>query len=193
MFCARCGQQIPEVEICPLCGQETAIHLEPPPIAAVASAPAPMLDQGPIQQFTINPSGVQGWLLVYCILLTTLSPLLIMFQIFATMTVSAFRHMPDSFLLLDALRVFYGVVVGVFLWAKKPIALVLLRIYFAAVAVMLVLNTLRQIEFFMRIHSSQLYLSGRFTVIGMLMGYTVLWFVYFKKSVRVRNTYGANL
>ena len=129
----------------------------------------------------------------FCIVLTTLSPLFIVFQIFFMITVRALRHLPDSFFVLDALRVFYGVVVGVFLWAKQPIALVLLRIYFGAVAVMLVLTSLRQIEFFMRSHSPQLFLSARFTVIGVLMGYTVLWFAYFKKSVRVRNTYGYNL
>jgi hypothetical protein len=131
--------------------------------------------------------------LFFCIVLTTLSPLFIVFQIFFMITVRALRHLPDSFFVLDALRVFYGVVVGVFLWAKQPIALVLLRIYFGAVAVMLVLTSLRQIEFFMRSHSPQLFLSARFTVIGVLMGYTVLWFAYFKKSVRVRNTYGYNL
>jgi hypothetical protein len=136
-----------------------------------------------------GPSGIGGWLLLFCIVLTILSPLFTMLQILPLLRL---RRMPYPSSMLDMLRVFYGLGVGVFLWMKRPIALVLLRVYFIAFAVMAALAILAMIAISLRTHSS-IFLSARFTAIGTLLGYMMLWFAYFKKSVRVRNTYGANL
>jgi hypothetical protein len=192
MFCGRCGQQIPEAEICPLCGQETEIRLEPrSPMASAAPSPILMPGQAPAPAHSVvsGPSGIGGWLLCFCIVITILSPLSTMPRILLLLR---FRRMPDPTSSLDMLRVFYGLVVGVFLWTKRPIALFLLRVYFIAFAVILALSILAMIAASMQAHSS-IFLSVRFPTIGTLLGYMMLWFAYFKKSVRVRNTYGANL
>ncbi|HMC32367.1 MAG TPA: DUF2569 family protein [Candidatus Angelobacter sp.] len=94
--------------------------------------------------------------------------------------------------MLQALRILYGAVMGVILWTGRAIALRMLRVYFIAVAVTLALSTLQMIAVSLRAHES-IFLSDNFTATFSPIGFAILWFAYFRKSVRVRNTYGANL
>jgi hypothetical protein len=185
VFCARCGQQIPDAsEICPLRGQQTTLKLNPVP------APAPAELRPPYAFVTIpqnlGPSGIGGWLLLYCIGLSVLTPLLGLAELSILLR---FRNYEYS---LEILRVIYGTVVGVFLLMKRPVALFLLRIYFIVIAATLLLVLLRVIALALRIHTSLALVQG-FTQVIVQTGFSILWFAYFRKSERVRNTYGANL
>jgi hypothetical protein len=98
----------------------------------------------------------------------------------------------NSEISLDIVRVLYGMVVGIFLWTRRPVALALLKIYFIAIAAETLLFMLEIVDQSLRIHSS-IFLSSRFSSLMASAGITLLWFIYFRRSVRVKNTYGANL
>ena len=190
MFCARCGQQIPEAsEVCPLCGQQTTLKLDPIP----AVAPALAQPRSPYAFVTIpqdlGPRGVGGWLLFYCIGLTILAPGVTLLQLSFLLRL---MKLGNYEYLLEFSRVFYGLVVGIFLWMKRPLALFLLRVYFIAVAAILLLTGLRLIAVALRPHSP-LALVREITALIAQTIIPALWFAYFHKSERVRNTYGANL
>jgi hypothetical protein len=133
----------------------------------------------------IGPSGIGGWLLFYCISLTILAPLNIL------MRASTGWRLTSPYLLND-LAVLYGMVVGAALWLKQPISLMLLRIYFIIAAATAVLGVLNLIATALRGHVS-LFLIPGFTPVLASSGFILLWFAYFRKSARVRNTYGSNL
>jgi hypothetical protein len=197
MFCARCGQQIPDAcDICPLCGRESTLKVDPPPaISGPAAVAAPGQIQWPDETVAINPParrpdlrGVGGWLLIYCELLTILAPaFFLLFYWFAL------KLHPRRFSgITDLARVAFGMIVGIFLWARRSGALTLLNIYFLVLAVSIVLFGLESYFYGLRLHRS-FFLSLQFKSLVLNMGVTILWFAYFKRSVRVRNTYGRNL
>ena len=184
VFCARCGEQIPDAsETCPLCGREAALRIEPAP------APPPVQTQYATPEFSIVGSGVHGvggWLLFFCINVTVLSPLIVLGQM------AGQRSGPNPYNLIDAVRVLYGVVVGIFLWMQRRIAIQLVKFYFIAVLATIVI--VHSGVLFCVAQDQEPFLLGR--GIGSIMPsviYCVLWFLYFRKSERVRNTYGANL
>jgi len=186
MFCARCGQQIPDAsELCPLCGREATLALVPQPAPAVSSLPQFPYPSLPIVH---GPKGVEGWLLFYCISLTVLGPALLSLSYYFAIRLRGIN--PE--ISLGIARVLYGMVVGIFLWMRHLAALALLRIYFIAVAAATLFLMLEAVSLSLRIHSS-IFLSSRFSSLMTSAGITLLWFLYFRRSVRVRNTYGANL
>jgi hypothetical protein len=132
MFCANCGQQIAEgSETCPLCRRQANIPWQPPP----ASSPMAGATPAPIPYQTVpyvgyGPRGVGGWLLFFCICFTILWPLLNLSQY-----VLYRRFGLNLFTVVALVRLAFGVLVGVVLWMQKPVAMVLLRIYFALGAV----------------------------------------------------------
>jgi hypothetical protein len=184
MFCARCGQQIPAAsEICPLCGQEATLKLEPvPPLIS----PAPSV---PYAFVTVPQDlglhGVGGWLWAYCFISTILVPLGILLRLAAW----KFQNPLYS---LEQIRLLYGAVVGGFLWMERPIAILLLRIYFLFVAVNCLLTILWLLSLARSRHTSFFEMPGLNSTL-FAVGIALLWFAYFHKSERVRNTYGANL
>jgi len=184
MFCARCGQQIPDVaQICPLCGREANITLAP----ATPAAATPF-EHAPVVPFVPGPNGIGGWLLIYCISLTTLAPVsVLLFYSFAFR-----RHVFNPGIVLDLARVLYGAMVGIFLWTRRPAALALLRIYYIAVAASIVLFALQNYAYSLRVHGS-IFLRTTLPSLMINAAITLLWFAYFCRSVRVKNTYGRNL
>ncbi len=78
MFCARCGEQIPDAsEICPLCGREATIKLEPRPAVGqtnVAFEPSPSAIPLEASSGIRRSKPVGGWLLFFCIVLVILGP-----------------------------------------------------------------------------------------------------------------------
>jgi hypothetical protein len=89
-------------------------------------------------------------------------------------------------------RVLYGVVVGGALWLERPISIMLLRIYFIITGATAVLGVLNVVAAAFETHES-LFLMPRFSGTLWAVAITVLWFAYFRKSVRIRNTYGSNI
>lgn len=186
MFCARCGQQIPDAsELCPLCGREATLALIPQPAPDALAQPQFTLPSFPIAH---GPKGVGGWLLFYCLSLTTLGPALVLLGYWFTFRLHGFNPR----MVLNTAHVLYEIVVGIFLWTRRPAALALLKIYFIVVAAETLMLMLEAVNLALRIHSS-VSLSSSLSSLMASAGITLLWFVYFRKSVRVKNTYGANL
>jgi hypothetical protein len=184
MFCARCGEQIPDAsQICPLCGREATLNVPPPPpLPAAAPAVAPAHIQWPDEPRQIGPpmrrpdlKGVGGWLLFFCIARTVLSPLL-----------TAIALADRGFNMIDLAFTGFGVFVGIMVWTVNASAFVLLWIYFALSAALLLLAI------------AAVALSGAPNpqILGRLffaLIFTILWFFYFQKSDRVQATFGKNL
>ncbi len=196
MFCARCGQQIPDAtEICPLCGQEATLKLEP--VAAATPAKSFPYDFVAIPQDT-SPKGVGGWLLLYCLSLTVLMPILAIapFFLFSFSRLHpglVFRSLiRESYYMVEVIRVLYGVIVGIALWVGRAIALQLLKIYFVFVAVDTLLSFLRLASILLKVHATP-FRSLQFYPLVLSTALSILWFLYFRQSERVRNTYGANI
>ena len=134
-----------------------------------------------------GPSGVGGWLFFYCLTLTVLAPAYILIDFS-----SGPGRYANSGNLINVARIVYGVVVGISLWTRRRSSLLLLKVNFILIAALLGLYTLSMIASTLRERSSVLQ-APQFPVIAYSAGFTLLWFAYFRKSVRVRNTYGANL
>jgi len=145
VFCARCGQQIPDgPELCPLCGKPAKITLDPPPASPVSSPAAlPSRTQFPETGSTFASyappelTGVGGWLLIFVVGLTIIGPLL---------TFTAYLANPGRLRAegtLDLALEAFGMVVGIFLWLSDARGLDLLKIYFGLVAAISILGLIR--------------------------------------------------
>jgi hypothetical protein len=185
MFCARCGQQIPESsEICPLCGRDASVKLAAPPgvvpeaAAAVALAPS---ETAPLRPIRKDLQGVGGWLLLFCIGLVVLSPLVTLVLVFNRADTDVLG------MVLGFVRAAVGVVAGVFLWNVRPVAFTLLWIYFGIVALLSVLGFVGFVMNAEQATPQDMIVSIRALI------YALAWFLYFKKSERVRATFGRNL
>jgi hypothetical protein len=187
MFCARCGEQIPDASVtCPLCGREATLHMPPPPplpAAAAGAAPSPISWPDDLRQ--IGPpmrrpdlKGVGGWLLFFCITRTVFAPLVTLVRV-------GNRGLDPS-VIIDFSFTVFGVLVGIMVWIVNSSAFVLLWIYFGVSAFLLLLGI------------AALSLSGALgpEQMGRLfwgLAFTIVWFAYFKKSDRVQATFGRNL
>ena len=188
MFCARCGEHIPDSSVtCPLCGREASLHVDQQAAGpAAAAAPAPEKIQRPDEPQTISlPArqpglkGVDGWLLVFCILLILVNPLAVFLLAWST----GFGE-ESLFYLVWAI---YGFVVGVMLWSVHRAIFVLLWIYFGITLLIDGLAIVGMATSEEKASGSEITLTLR----GLI--YTVVWFLYFKKSDRVQATFGKNL
>jgi hypothetical protein len=178
MFCARCGQQIPEAsEICPLCGREANIQLPPPssPVGAVAGiAPAP--------DYIPGLKGVGGWLLFFCIITTILTPL---------MNLPGFARLAEirsPWAFYDLAVIVFSMIVGVSVWRVSPDAIPLLRAYFVTFVIW---EALRISTVVIVMHNSTFDLPMMYRIRTLI--WCLVWGAYFHRSQRVRATFGRNL
>jgi hypothetical protein len=86
----------------------------------------------------------------------------------------------------SAVPMLLGIVAGVLLATERKQALVVLRLFFVALAAK------SAIWFAMAVAESG-DKTTQLSVAIQTMVYTVIWALYFQNSVRVRNTYGRNL
>ncbi|HET9365428.1 MAG TPA: DUF2569 family protein [Candidatus Angelobacter sp.] len=195
MFCARCGQQIPDAsEICPLCGREATLKLDPPPAmpapamsaATPAATVAPGQIQWPAEPAVIGPpmrrpdlKGVGGWLLFFCISLTLFAPVLMLVRVWS----GGFELEGMIDLALTA----FGVLVGIMVWNVHPRAFVLLWVYFGLMALLLVLGIAGSFV------ASEEQNPNEIMQLFRALISIIIWFLYFKKSDRVQATFGRNL
>lgn len=187
MFCARCGQQIPDLTaICPLCGREANLHLEPRPDTGasitqnlqvpVSWAEEPEAALPPVRRPELK--GVDGWLLFFCVSLVVFAPI----RILANGLSESFYHGNTT----DLVLVGYGMLVGGFVWTAHRSAFVFLWIYFG---VTLVLSLLAIAGYAV---SPQPRPEAVLQIVrGLIV--TLIWFWYFKRSDRVQATFGRNL
>ncbi len=186
MFCARCGEQIPDAsELCPLCGRETTIQLQPQPAAVRQPNTSAVLAQPQLTTPSISSrdrglQGVGGWLLFFCIALIILGPLATFAEVMSLSNIDA------AGMILEFARAGFGIVVGIFLWNVRPVAFTLLWVYFAFVALMGILGIIG----FAVLEQKR---PEDLTVSVRALIYVVVWFLYFHQSKRVRVTFGRNL
>jgi hypothetical protein len=188
VFCAKCGQQIPESsDICPLCGREATFKMGSlPTVPAFGSVPAPGEIIWPDKSQKISlPAGrpgmkrIGGWLLFFCIMLTVLAPITVLIQ--------AWTGDIGAEGLFEVAWAAFGALVGVMTWNVNPRAFLLLWIYFGITLGFLVLGFVGMALSDDSASFNQIMLTFRTLI------YTVAWFIYFKRSDRVRATFGRNL
>lgn len=183
MFCARCGQQIPDAsDVCPLCGQPANFHLPHQPLA---TDPARFAQPAAASLFTrpINEQlrGVGGWLVVFCIYAGVLIPL------GSLRDITAHLSAPTIWTLYHLGFVCFSLVVGLFVWQASPSALPILRAYFLSVAAIEVLS----IAYLQWTQDHIAVMQIVFRVRTLI--WVGIWYAYFYKSERVRATFGRNL
>ncbi len=201
MFCGKCGQKNPDDYLfCAACGFTLlGVHEKQTPSmelaqATVASAVDPALTLPPTVTATCTEyfhskaahdplNGVRGWLLFFCVMLTIITPI---FYIFLVL-----RLHSSIDILLHSTLIALSVYAGIMVWRVRPSALQWVTIYLVA-SVAFVLGNLilaMQTGVMATVEQSQDQILG--SVRG-LIG-PIIWAFYFKKSRRVRATYGRNL
>lgn len=189
MFCARCGQEIPDKsQICPVCGGATSVEAYLPQAAQQAPGAIPAPPQPPAVPAG-SLRGVGGWLLFFCIGFTILWPMWTLSQY--ALSHFVFRGPAGAAALL---RLLLGIATGVVLWMGKPAAINLLRIYFALTGVLLLWSFVNWGRFFIRYSDfSPRLLQPLVTGLGLSIVLFVAGVLYFSRSERVRATYGSTL
>ena len=123
--------------------------------------------------------GVGGWLLFFCVSRTVLSPLFMLIRVA--------NSGGDLGNVIDLAFTGFGVLVGIMVWTVNKSSFLLLWVYFgvsAALQILAIVATLQVAE--------EQGLQQRIQLFWAL-SFTIIWFVYFKKSDRVQATFGRNL
>lgn len=179
----------------------------PPPFHHDTKQNIPKLDASPasetLEVLHVGPKGVGGWLLLYCIALVIIGPLYTM----GSMSIGwkdaepAFKEFPSlkSIMVAETLvrtaLLIVGAIVGIRIWGgslwgrKIARSYLMFRLFFYVgfeilVAMFFILSSDLTIEMMG-------YIVG--AIVGVIFGeviYFSIWWTYFKKSKRVRNTYG---
>jgi len=182
----------------------TIISLPPTTPAAVPPPPTrgdreSFVPPSPIAAKT-GPKGINGWLVFFCVGLTILSPLISLAQIRLSweQVQPLFEQFPNfktAFMwenIGSVALLIYGFIVGVIVWggntngreiAKRYLLIRLFGFIGIELITILIMSTM----------TSQIVMSAIAGVFGATMRETVyflIWWFYFKKSKRVRNTYG---
>jgi len=149
-----------------------------------------------------GPKGLGGWLVFFCVALTILGPLLSLGQMVTTWEQSepAFGRFPSikSAMILEnfslAALLVYGFIVGCIIWGGNPEGKKLAKQY-----LLIRLVAFFGIEMVAIMMISDLPFEILAAGVGGVIGagfrevlFFLIWWFYFKKSKRVRNTYGDN-
>lgn len=201
MFCNRCGVLNPDDHaFCKACGYTLA-----PPVQAAAPADAspaagpvppaggtrrantqqpPTLTTGVSSQAT-GLRGVGGWLLLFCVGLTVISPIIVVAE--------AVNSKDGLIIATDLGLAALYIYTGVGLWRTKTNSFKWLKVCFVVNLILGALAILGSIwtqsgPLEDHFSSSNNLTAGIRAVIGV-----VIWWSYFAKSKRVKATYGRNL
>jgi Protein of unknown function (DUF2569)/zinc-ribbon domain len=181
VFCARCGQEIDDAsEICPQCGRKTTLSL---PLSSSVTTQQSSASAVPNLMPPAMPLGkrkeIGGWLMFFCILLIVVDPLFVMIIAWSA------EPGPDyaSYIVWAGL----GITVGIMIWNLYRHSFVWLWIYFGVTALLLAMR----IADFAFVESNQN--SHEITLVFRSAIYSIAWFLYFKRSDRVKTTFGRNL
>jgi hypothetical protein len=167
----------------------------PPPLPGTTESALP-----PKPGQSDGPKGVGGWLLFFCVGLTVLSPLLTLGQMVVTweQSTAAFPSFPSikSVLIWENLGstvlLVYGLIVGYMVWSGSPRGrelakrYLLIRLFgFVGIEVIALLMMSGLPSKMVEEGVAAALANGTATAIFFL-----LWWLYFTRSKRVRNTYG---
>lgn len=173
------------------------ISPSPPPIPNLVSS---VRAEQPLNKLSDGPTGIGGWLVFFCVGLTILSPLFSLAQMVGgwEQAEPAFSRFPTikSVLIWENLGtsviLIYAFIVGCMIWSGNPqgraIArrFLLIRLFGFIGIEIIAIVMIRDLP-------SEIITAGIGGVVGALFReglYFTLWWFYFKKSKRVRNTYG---
>jgi hypothetical protein len=197
MFCVHCGAYLQSASApCSVCGKATrAISGDAADSGtAVAAATGPAtLQPGSKQVFdpevqrlrTEHPElvGVRGWLAWFYIITAIVSPVIVLLSTIAE---------PSPYSIIDLGLAGFSVVTGVAIWRLWPRALtltkVLLGIQFAIGALIVLGQIVETSTSGASSSSSSPDATGARALVG-----SIIWFSYFKKSRRVKATFGRNI
>jgi hypothetical protein len=163
-----------------LCGREANFQL--PVTPAPASAVAPGLAQSPLSPPAYSPGlfGVRGWLLVFCVITTILTPLGNLRSLALTF--------PGPWGAYYLAVIAFSMAVGIKVWRIAPDALTWVRAYFISFATWEVLRITYVVTIYPR-REFDLQMASRVRTLI----WVAIWTSYFLKSERVRATFGRNL
>ncbi len=166
--------------------------------AAAPAATAQDADpQGKVQN---GPKGVGGWLFFFCVGLTIFGPLLSLFEMNFNWEAAkpAFHQFPSAKMAVEVENagwvavLIYGFVVGCKIWSGSPFGRKIAKQY---LLIRLIVGT--GIELIAILIMGNLPSDMHSTVLSYVMRsvfgegvFFLIWWFYFKKSKRVRNTYG---
>jgi hypothetical protein len=199
MLCAVCGSENPDMGgYCFSCGKPlggaslvidgsaAAVPAVLPPELNNSNA-APDQRQGDPEVERIRTQypglvGVGGWLAWFCIVITVISPAIVLVGTFSE---------PSVYSVIDVGLAAFSIFTGVSIWKVSSRALKLTKILLIiqlCLGALLVVAQILESSSATSSHSS----SSDPTGMRMLAG-SVIWFSYFKKSKRVKATFGRNL
>jgi len=177
----------------------TVLGMTPPP-PPIPSSTSSMQAEQPLSKTSYGPTGVGGWLVFFCVGLTILGPLFSLGQMGNgwEQAQPAFSRFPaiKSVLIWEYLGssaiLIYGFIVGCMIWSGssqgRAIArrFLLIRLFGFIGVEVIAINMMVGLP-------SDVTTAGIVGVGGALIRevvYFIIWWLYFKMSKRVRNTYG---
>jgi hypothetical protein len=204
MFCGKCGVQNPDsYSFCSACGFPLQ-RLQHASSAGAAVSPAPAVQvaarpQVPVtvREALLEPEkhidaeltgityertslrGVGGWLLFFCIATTIIAPLLNI--------VDAVTSNDPVVILTEVAFTILAFCTGLSLWRVRPHALRWVRVYLIVGSCLMMVAGLQRQTYGPT--SSNLYENP----VAVAVVYVVTWWQYFRKSKRVKATFGSNL
>jgi hypothetical protein len=208
MFCGKCGTEIPSnYSFCSACGFPLR-HSDPVGVTTTTTAAQddaratvePVEAAAPTRKATPADSsklrGIGGWLLLFCIGTAILYPL----ELLAEAILRPLGLLDIGFLrplgLLHIALTALAICTGVALWRVRPNALGLVKAYFISlvcwagllVIVGLTAQQSTETSYEAMPAATQAVAEGGVEIIAV-----VIWWFYFKKSKRVKATFGRNL
>lgn len=171
---------------------------QPPPIPSSASSPQ---TEQSSSKTTSGPTGVGGWLVFFCVGLTILGPLFSLGQMGNgwEQAQPAFSRFPaiKSVLICEYLGstaiLIYGFIVGCMIWSGSSKGRVIARRFLLIRLFGSIVFEVIAINMMVRWLPLEIARAGTVGMIGALIRevvYFTIWWLYFKMSKRVRNTYG---
>jgi hypothetical protein len=190
-FCANCGTdlmkapaQAAPVPQSGIVTPQAAVQAAPPAVFQAAAAPV-VFPATPAAPAAEDLTGVGGWLLLFCIILTIFDPL------WSLRLIPVLRYglTVNPILFVSFGLTAYGVFTGIMLWTRNPSALTCLRVYFALVVVVALAGVFTYFRA-IRVAGFSFQMAIALLRVAAFLG---IWVSYFRVSKRVRATYGANL
>jgi hypothetical protein len=169
MYCTFCGRETSGlINYCSSCG----FRLNPKEKLRYATFPSAYTEISSQESLT----GIDGWLMCFCVLITVVAPLILFVDWHADRMVFV--------------RTMFGMVTGIMLWSVRPTALNWLRGYFV-IGIVTRIAALIFISFQAYANDGLWFEHFANQCLG-LFG-LIAWIAYFNYSARVKATFGSNL
>jgi hypothetical protein len=136
-------------------------------------------NSGSTSPLSPKPKQIGGWLMFFCILLTVIIPLVVLAMAWSGDTGMEF--------LFNIGWAAFGALIGFMIWSVQQRVFLLLWIYFGMTALLIALAVFNLASAEERVPIRDSILVFRSAI------YSVAWFLYFKRSARVKETFGRNL